>query len=172
LITAVEESGLSEPFVYVDNLGDFSVTYKIHGLLTDVNKYFTTHSLLNRNVMDNLHKGKVEIVSPSFMNQRQVNDSLFIPSITQQRESVADEKLPEETIFDKAIEADKIEEKSEYLEKLEKKIEDLKLSIKTEKDISKEDKTKLIERIERLEESKKRLIENIDEQKTKLDEQK
>ncbi|NNJ53131.1 MAG: mechanosensitive ion channel, partial [Ignavibacteriaceae bacterium] len=72
LLEAANKSGLTEPFVYITNLGDFSVTYKINGLLTDIDKYFTVTSKLNANVMDHLHKAGIEIVSPNFMNQRQV----------------------------------------------------------------------------------------------------
>lgn len=167
LLKASEDSGLSEPFVYIDTLGDFSITYKVHGLLTDLNKYFTTHSLLNKKVMDYLHKAKIEIVSPSFMNQRQVNDNIFIPPVIKLSAIDTNEKLPEEIIFDKAIEADKIEEKSQSLEKLERKIEELKIKIKEG-----EDKDKTNELIKRLEESREILIENIVEQKRKLEDHK
>jgi len=74
LLEAANNAGLTEPFVYITNLGDFSVTYKINGLLTDITKYFTVTSNLNAKVMDHLHKAGIEIVSPNFMNKRQVND--------------------------------------------------------------------------------------------------
>ena len=58
-------SGLTNPYVYISNLGDYAVLYKIHGFLEDSSKYFSTISLLNANVMDVLHKEKIEIVSPT-----------------------------------------------------------------------------------------------------------
>jgi small conductance mechanosensitive channel len=167
LLKAAEESGLTEPYVYIETLGDYSIKYKIHGILTDINKYFTTHSLLNEKVIDNLHKNEIEIVSPSFMNQRQVDDTRFIPSVTESKERITDEKSPEEIVFDKAIKADKIEEKSDYLEKIENQITQLKQSIKDGGD-----KEKIGESIKRLEEQKERLKQNIAEQKSKLDENK
>lgn len=36
--------------------------------------------MLLGNVMDTLHEHGIEIVSPTFMNQRQVNDIAFIPA--------------------------------------------------------------------------------------------
>jgi small-conductance mechanosensitive channel len=167
LLTAANEAGLTEQFVYIANLGDFSVTYKINGLLTDTKKYFTTSSLLNAKVMDNLHKAGIEIVSPDFMNQRQVNEAKFIPKITKPEKSDHTEKLPEEIVFDKAIEADKIEEKSQSLEKIENQITELKQSLK-----GSEDKDKINERINNLEKYREKLNKNIEDQKNKLDERK
>jgi len=167
LLNAAEEIGLNEPYVYIESLGDYSITYRVHGILTDINKYFTTHSMLNEKVIDNLHKNKIEIVSPSFMNQRQVNDLKFIPLINDSEETKPEELSPEEIVFDKAIKADKIEEKSEFLEKIENQIAQFKQSIKDGAD-----KEKVGESIKRLELQKESLKQNIEEQKNKLDEQK
>jgi len=167
LLNAAEEIGLNEPYVYIESLGDYSITYRVHGILTDINKYFTTHSMLNEKVIDNLHKNKIEIVSPSFMNQRQVNDLKFIPLITDSEKIKHEEQSPEEIVFDKAIKADKIEEKSEFLEKIENQIAKFKQSIKDGTD-----KEKVGESIKRLELQKESLKQNIEEQKNKLDEQK
>ena len=75
--TKIEESlkeaavltGLKDPYVYIANLGDYSVLYKIHGFLDDSSKYFSTTSLLNAKVIDVLHQKNIEIVSPTFMYQ-------------------------------------------------------------------------------------------------------
>jgi small-conductance mechanosensitive channel len=166
LLEAAKNAGLTEPFVYVTNLGDASVTYKINGLLTDISKYFTVTSKLNANVMDHLHKGGIEIVSPSFMNQRQVNDFKFIPKITKESKPELDEKLPEDIVFDKAIKADKIDDKIESLEKIDEKIKQLKLASKDEKN-----KEEINSRIKTLEEQKEKLNSHIVDEKKKLDEE-
>jgi len=167
LLEAAKYSGLIEPFVYITNLGDFSVTYKINGLLTDITKYFTVNSNLNANVMDHLHKGGVEIVSPNFMNQRQVNDIQFIPEITKASKPTPDEKSPEELVFDKAIKADKIDEKVESLEKIDEEIKQLKSASKDAKD-----KEEINSRIKKLEELKEKINSTIVDEKKKLDEEK
>lgn len=167
LLSAAEAAGLTDPFVYIESLGDFSVSYQINGLLSDVDKYFTTKSRLNAQVLDHLHKNGVEIVSPTFMNQRQANETKFIPTITATTKKEETEKSPEELIFDKAIEATKIEEKSAYLKQLDEKIEELQENLKVGGD-----KTAIGERIERLKDRKGRLAENIEELKKKLSEQK
>lgn len=167
LLVAAEEIDLSDPFVYIESLGDFSVVYRISGLLKDTSKYFTSHSLLNASVMDALHKKGIEIVSPNFMNQRQVNEQKFIPPEEKSEEKKDNDKLPEETIFDKAIEADKIDDKVQVLERINKQITELKENLKEG-----EDKEKTKDRINLLEKRKEALEENINQQKDKLDEHK
>ncbi len=153
---AAQSAGLSDPYVYITGLGDFSVVYKIHGFLEDSSKYFSTSSLLNATVMDKLHEEHIEIVSPSFMNQRRVDEQVFIPKQVVKKPETNHEKAPEELIFDEAIKSEKIEIKKDYLTELEKKQEALKESLKEAKD-KEADKLKsqikhngeLIERVEK-----------------------
>jgi len=131
---AAKSAGLSDPYVYITGLGEFSVVYKIHGFLEDSSKYFSTSSLLNASVMDKLHEEQIEIVSPSFMNQRRVDEHMFIPQQVVKKPESNQEKAPEELIFDEAIKSEKIEIKKDYLKELEKKLEALKDSLKEAKD--------------------------------------
>jgi small-conductance mechanosensitive channel len=134
LKSAALETGLSDPYVYITLLGDFSVTYKIHGFLADSSKYFTTSSMLNAKVMDKLHEEKIEIVSPTFMNQRRVDDKAFVPKQILKSKDSIHEKTPEDLIFDEAIKSEKIEIKKDYLKEIDKKQEDLKERLKDLKD--------------------------------------
>lgn len=167
LLEAANSVGLKEPFVYVTELGDFSVSYKINGLLIDIEKYFTVTSKLNSAVLDHLHKSRIEIVSPNFMNQRQVNDIQFIPETAKEIITKQKEKLPEELVFDKAIKAEKIDDKMESLEEIGKKISQLKLELKDS-----DNKDEIKKRIEILEERKTKLNIHITNEKKKLDEEK
>ena len=117
--------------------------------------------------MDQLHKGGIEIVSPNFMNQRQVNDIQFIPKITKESKPAREEKLPEELVFDKAIKADKIDDKIESLTKIDEEIKQLKSALKDA-----EDKDKIKNRIKTLEELQEKLNTHIVDEKKKLDEEK
>lgn len=119
-------SGLTNPYVYITSLGDYSVVYKIHGFLDDSSKYFSSISLLNANVMDVLHQKKIEIVSPTFMNQRNVTDKEFIPKEILKNEISKKEQLPENLVFDEAIKSGEIQEKKDQKKLLEEKKEDLK----------------------------------------------
>ncbi|NNJ51695.1 MAG: hypothetical protein HKP17_00875 [Ignavibacteriaceae bacterium] len=117
--------------------------------------------------MDHLHKAGIEIVSPNFMNQRQVNEIKFIPKITKETKPVGDEKLPEDIIFDKAIKADKIDDKVESLQKIDEEIKGLKSASKDA-----EDKEEIKNRIKMLEEQKEKINSIIADDKKKLDEEK
>lgn len=123
LLAAAQEAGLEDPFVYVTELGDFSVTYRVAGLLREVKQLLSSRSQLRRAMLDNLHGDNIEIVSPSFMNQRTLGDRTFIAPVAS---SLAQEKLPEEVMFDKAEKAQQLEELKETFQELAQNIEDLK----------------------------------------------
>lgn len=104
LITAATETGLDDPFVQVVELGNFAITYRVCGLLTDVKSVLTTRSNLNRQILDALHNDGIEIVSPAFMNQRQLGDTRILPPSVPIAAPV-DQTVPEEIVFDKAEQA-------------------------------------------------------------------
>jgi len=110
LLDAAEQAGLEQSFVQITELGDFAVTYRCAGLLTDVKRLITVRSQLNGAVLDGCHEAGIEIVSPAFMNQRQVNDVRFIPrrgrSDDDEVTDVAVGDPPEAMLFDKAEQAE------------------------------------------------------------------
>jgi hypothetical protein len=165
LMEAAGETGLNDPYVYITSLGDFSVVYKIHGFLNDSSNYFSTCSLLNARVMDKLHAAKIEIVSPTFMNQRRVDDKEFIPKQRVEETSPTDEKSPEDLVFDQAIESEKIELKKDYILEIDKKQEALKNQLKNLNDEQEAEKIKAS--MQKNETLKKRLEKNIQEQSEK-----
>lgn len=106
---AAAASGLEDPFVHVSELGDFSVTYKVNGMLKDVKSLLTSRSRLLTSILDTLHREGIEIVSPNFMNQRPLKDGQqFIPHMIHGVEQELEAKA-EELAFDKAEEAEKRE---------------------------------------------------------------
>ncbi len=121
LLTAAEQTGLKDPFVYVLNLDDFSVSYQISGMLTEVTHVLSTRSRLRQMILDCLHEDGVEIVSPTFMNQRRVElGDQFVPPLTKDVEdSETAAQRPEDIVFDKAAEAESIERLRERYETLE-----------------------------------------------------
>jgi len=155
-------TGLKDPYVYITNLGDYSVLYKIHGFLEDSSKYFSTTSLLNANVMDKLHAEKIEIVSPTFMNQRRVDEKEFIPKQAVKKAEPIDEKSPENLIFDEAIKSEKLETKKDYIKEIDKKQVVLKETLKDLKEDKEIEKIKA--KIKRNDEMKERIEKSILEQ--------
>ncbi|WP_372775730.1 mechanosensitive ion channel family protein [Mangrovibacterium sp.] len=161
LKNAALAAGLSDPYVYITSLGDFSVVYKVHGFLEDSSKYFSTISQLNASVMDQLHKVKIEIVSPTFMNQRRVDDKEFIPALVTTKDTT-NEKSPEDLIFDEAIKSEKLELKKDSLKEINRRQEALKEKLKDLKDEKEIEKINLM--IKKDEELKKRISKSIQEQ--------
>jgi len=165
LIQAALTIGLSDPFVHIMSIGDFSVVYKIHGLLLDVKSILSARSNLFASVMDELHGAGIEIVSPTFMNQRQVAGTVFIPNVETTSDSEAKSESPEILIFDKA-------EKAESLEKRKAMLSEIELKIKSDQEAvnaasTDEDKVRLKEKLEATKVLKEKLVERIDE---KIDE--
>jgi len=117
LIKAAEETGLKDPFVHILELGNFSITYRVSGLLADVKGLLTARSNLFRTVLNTLHGNGIEIMSPAFMNQRRIaEEQKVIPTFVQvkpEKEAVG----AEEIVFDKAEQAEQLEaEKKELIE--------------------------------------------------------
>ncbi len=126
LISAAEKAQLADPFVQVMDLGDFSVTYRVAGFLSEVKQLLTARSNLRTWMLDTLHGDGIEIVSPTFMNQRpQPPGSAVRPPESELRRRIGaldEDPIPEELIFDKAEAVEKIsalkEERDAHLEKL------------------------------------------------------
>lgn len=150
LLLAAEKIGLENPFVQVLELGDFSVTYKVEGLLKNIESLITARSDFKKAVLDALHEADVEIVSPTFMNQRILKEgTVFIPPKEPMEAEIPEkspEKKPEEIIFDKAIEAEILGKIELVLSNLEEKEKGLKQQINSVPEQNK--KAELTEKLE------------------------
>jgi small-conductance mechanosensitive channel len=105
LLSAAERVGLSRPFVRIEDLGDFTVTYKVGGLLTDLTRLLETHSQLRGAILDALHQAGVEVASPVLQTERVFpTDHVFIP---RSDESGGAEEIAaaDELMFDQAAAA-------------------------------------------------------------------
>lgn len=130
---AATECGLEDPFVHITELGNYAITYRIAGFLSDVKGLITARSNLCRAVLDQLHGQQVEIVSPTFMNQRQLDPSGKVIPVVSQEASEEEARTAEEIVFDKAEQAAQYEEQRQ---KLVQGIEEQEAQLKT---VSKEE---------------------------------
>jgi small-conductance mechanosensitive channel len=106
---AAAKCGLKDGFVQVLELGDFSVTYRVAGLLQDVKNLISARSSLRAAMLDALHAADIEIVSPTFMNTRAVKEGrLFIPEPSKKGAKPAQTQA-ENVAFDLAEEAASME---------------------------------------------------------------
>ena len=117
LLKAATESGLEEPFVQIIELGDHAITYRVNGLLTEVKSMITARSNLFRAVLDSLHGDGIEIVSPSFMNQRPMPTGTRTLPPSNSAAPVVKTTKPEDIIFDKAEQSEQREKTLELLHK-------------------------------------------------------
>ncbi len=108
LLEAAKKTGLTDPFVQIKTLGDFAVTYRIAGVLEDLKTYISSHSGLKRNVLDQLHDNGIEIMSPAFINTKQLNlKTQMIPAAPKVSELPTEPSVsPDNIIFDKAERAE------------------------------------------------------------------
>lgn len=115
LLGAAESIGLTKPFVRIEDLGDFSVTYKVGGLLNDLARLLETHSQLRAAVLDKLHGAGIEIVSPVVETLRAFPaDHAFIPPSN--TATITDEvSVADEIMFDQAAAAAVSHDKREAL---------------------------------------------------------
>ena len=123
LLAAAESAGLQEPYVHILDLGDFSVTYRVAGLLTDTTHLISARSRLRALMLDSLHRSSIEIVSPTFMNTRAIPEQRqFIPPVGVAKQPRISDAAAEKIAFDKAEEAATIEKLRETQEELAKEI--------------------------------------------------
>lgn len=126
LKAAAADAGLGDAFVHVRELGDFSVTYRVAGLLEDVQSLISARSALRVAMLNTLHANDIEIVSPTFMNQRPLGDERrFIPESarSEQSRAAADAAKAEAIAFDKANEAASAEELRKAIQALDRQLE-------------------------------------------------
>jgi len=158
LIEAARLAHLQDPFVYIIELGDFSVKYRISGLLQEVKHVLSSRSSLHEQILDTFHKNGIEIVSPTFMNTRAVQDKKrFIPIKVERPEKDLTQPKPEEMVFDKAAEAESLEKLREMLKTVDDEIE--KTKQEAQETLEKETKDSLQERIETLKIRRERIAQ-------------
>jgi hypothetical protein len=146
LLQAAEITGLETPFVHVEKLGDFSISYKVGGLLKEIDRIITARSDFKKNVIDNLHNSDIEIVSPTYMNQRVFSEDYVCMPPKEDNLKTPKEKKPEvqteDIIFDKAIMAQMLDRIYTITDKLPGDRKEMEEKIKEITDSDKRDELK------------------------------
>ena len=167
LIEAAERAGLVEAFVRIRSLGDFSVTYEVSGQLGDTKRFLASKSALHRAVLDTLHRAGVEIVSPTFMNQRQIKEGhAFIPEVEEPADPKRD-RGPDSLVFDKADQVEKVEDLRQRLAALDKEIAELEARVKASEG---DEAEKIQETVFLRQRIRERLVERIADIEKRVDE--
>mgnify|MGYP001068713691 CR=1 FL=1 len=136
LLEAAETAELKDPFVQIMALGDFSISYRVGGMLTEVKHVISSRSKLRSAILDVLHRHEIEIASPTLMNQRQFpKETRFIPPASNIVESDSEKPANIEAIvFDKAERATKVDRLRKRLEQNERLLAELEKELGSKKD--------------------------------------
>lgn len=115
LLEAANKCKLEKNFVYIEDLLDHAVVYRVFGFAPETQKLISLKSDLRKNILDSMHKNGIEIVSPGFVNRRVFDENKqFIPKM-QSDKNMKKERNIEKNIFNKADEAENIEKLKEKL---------------------------------------------------------
>ncbi|MBT8441976.1 MAG: mechanosensitive ion channel family protein [Gammaproteobacteria bacterium] len=135
LIAAAEKADLKNPFVQILELGDFSVTYRVAGLCEDVEQLLANRRKLRATTLDELHGGKVEIVSPNFMTTRVLDaNARVIPPEDRRPELAESQDALDDVVFDKAHRAEALAELREQRQAIADRVVMLEGELKLMKD--------------------------------------
>jgi small-conductance mechanosensitive channel len=156
---AAKSCDLTESFVFVEELLDHAVRYRLYGLLEKSEERLSRTSELHKAVLDALHFEGLEIASPVLMDRREYRQGFrFIPVGTKKGKPKVASSAIEEKAFDKAEEAKDLEELKEkqesLVEVLSKKEKEPPSEVQKEKIVEKLDKIK--EEITKKEEKKQK----------------
>lgn len=161
LRAAADAAELRDPFVHVMDLGNFAVVYRVLGLLPEVKHILTARSRLREQMLDKLHAAGIEIASPTFMNQRQLDPRWrAVPPVVTQTKPSSDAGEAETVMFDKAEKAESREELRRRLEAMGQDIKSLEDALKD----AKEDTTRraLESQLETKRRARDRLADHLD----------
>lgn len=148
LLQAAKKIKLQECFVRIIALGDYTVSYKVAGLLTDVKLLLVMRSNLRAAMLDALHGGGVEILSPRFETQRVIPENKrMIPAGRAAASAPAPKSKPVKAMFDKAEEAASLDSLKQDYTALKEEIAAIEDSAKSETDDHTEDTSNKLEQL-------------------------
>jgi|TARA_Y100000034_G_scaffold136696_1_gene214999 small-conductance mechanosensitive channel len=124
LVSAVKDTGLKNPFVFVLELGNNWVKYEANGLLEDTTKLVIVESNLRKNILDRFNLAGIEILSPEYVTLEKISATKkILPPKTKKRSAKLDKqevaqeaKKAEDVMFEKA----KVEEEQAKRDELTK----------------------------------------------------
>ena len=128
LLRAATNVGLEHPFVQIIELGDYSVLYRVAGVLNNVEAIVSSRSKLNGAVLDALHEDAIEIVSPTIMTTRKADGEVFIPEshpLARRAQPAGARDNADYVMFDKAQDASSLAELEGEVAATKKELEGL-----------------------------------------------
>lgn len=116
---AAVAAGLTDPFVQVYDLGDYSVTYRVAGFLDEVKALLTVRSALRAAIFDRLSAAGVEIASPMLVGRRNIRSDDPLVAAAPARRRTPPAADPGARVFDKAEAAAIVAERDRTRQRLD-----------------------------------------------------
>ncbi|MCP4868503.1 MAG: mechanosensitive ion channel [Proteobacteria bacterium] len=135
LLEAAADVRLKDPFVQLKALGDFSISWRVGGIQTDVKQMVSSHSRLRKAMLDRLHGDGIEIVSPVYeVGKTVAADAAPVIADSNDVVHIPEGKAVEAIVFDKADIAESLERMQAKKTAISKDIEGLKAQQKVADD--------------------------------------
>lgn len=150
LKSAANKIGLNDAFVQISELGDFSIAYRVAGFVDNPKLLLSARSNLRKQMIDSLHSAGIEIVSPTFMNQRQYRTDEVFVSAVQSHQERQNAKTEQSKVFDKAETAAEISRLKNQLKSVEEQLGST--SDESTKDVLSQQQERLLNKISQLSE--------------------
>lgn len=163
LLASAQKAGLKQAFVQLKELGDYSITYRVAGLLEQLTEIISARSRLRREMLDALHRDQIEIVSPVFLNLRDLDGQQPVippPESGRRRRPGAKAARPESVVFDKAEKASSIEQLREMYVQMQAQID----LLESQLDGAGDQRDELEQQIEIIRSQRKRLADFLEKQ--------
>ncbi len=162
LLEAASDCLLDDAFVSVTELGDYSISYRLAGLMRDTKELVSRRSTLRKKMLDALHASGIEIVSPMFANHRAIGSRpvMYTPE-TSVVEDVAD-TAPEAIMFEKAEQAASLQMMRDLVTAIEHELDSLKKRLAEVQEP--EERERLETRLVNLESYRDSLLETVGEE--------
>ena len=149
LLEAAARCKLESPFVQIRNLGDYSITYAVAGLLTDVKSLLGKRRALRAATIDVLHEAGIEIASPVLASTRTFpTKHQFVARGKAPKSEDAPAAAgsgPDSLVFDKALQAEGLDKLRERRRVLTERAEELRAEAKDDESV---DHSAQLERLE------------------------
>lgn len=142
LLRAAKTVNLEEPWITVTELGSFTVTYEVNGLLRSIGRMVIAQSQLYKEILDEFSKAQIDILSPDYLINGEYDRTKTIMAKYRAEETLKEietaETKVEKLLFEKAAHEKAILEETKQnaiiVSDLEKKRVELERTLKTVKD--------------------------------------
>jgi small-conductance mechanosensitive channel len=102
LLEAARGAELAQPLVHITKLGDFTVTYRVAGSLSDGGRLPQTRSRLREEILDRLREANIEVASPALTTPLPIPEDKTLRPERMEIQELAATVSDRDIVFDEA----------------------------------------------------------------------